>query len=625
LRVSSLSSPDRAVAFGGEPGGLGSNGWVLSGRFTATGRPILANDVHLPISMPSPWYEVHLVCKAAAEADRFAVRGFSLPGIPGVVIGHNEWISWGLTVCYGDVQDLYVERINPENPDQYEHNGRWVDMEVVYEKIKIRKEDEPYVLRVRSTRHGPLISDHGSYDVLAGYEMRPDMVPPEGMAMTAVAMRWPGLEPGGALAATLRLDRARNFEQFRQALSLWDGPAQSFAYADAQGNIGLQVVGRYPIRPRRDGRTPVPGWGDRFDWAGMVPYDLLPRTYNPPKGYIVSANNPVVGTDYPYPLGTDADYGYRARRIVELIEQDRDGISVDDVKVMQADVLDTWALEVLPYLRTVSLEPGPVEVKQRDEDRKDLSAAKRRKSAEADARELKAMADARERLLRWDGRMVEESADAALFACFFQKLIEEVFRDQYPESRWPATDRSRLKNDLWFLLKDETGAWWDDIRTPDVRERRDEILGRAFRKGYRLAAKELGKNTRRWKWGRLHKAEFRSPTLGSSGIKPVEALFNRGPVPVSGGNSEVSVSAWSPDKPFKVIHIPTTRQIIDLGDLDKSLWVHAPGQSGHPASRHYADFITPWRKHLYHPAAWDEQSLRRITRGRLSLMPAKTR
>ena len=527
-----------------------------------------------------------------------------------------------MTVSAGDVQDLYMERVNPENPDQYERNGRWVDMEVVYEKIRIRKEAEPYVLRVRSTRHGPIISDHGSYDILAGYELRQDKVPPQGMTMTAVALQWPGLAPGGAVAAMLRLDRARNFEEFRQALSGWDGPTQSFSYADIDGNIGFQVVARYPIRPGRDGRTPVPGWVDTFDWAGMVPFDMLPRTFNPAKGYIVSANNAVAGPDYRYQINTEADYGYRARRITQLIQGKPGGFSVDDMKGMQADVLDTWALEILPYLRSVSLEPAAVEIRQREEDRKELSEAKRRKAAEADARELSAMQKARERLLAWDGRMTEESADAALFACVFQKLIEEVFRDQYPESRWPATDRSRLKNDFWFLLKDETNAWWDDNRTPEVRERRDDMLGRALRKGYQLAAKRLGKDERRWQWGKLHKATFRSPTLGSSGIKPIEALFNRGPVPVGGGLSELSVSAWSPDKPFDVIHIAMLREIVDLGDLDKSLWVHVPGQSGHPASRHYADSLSAWRRHTYHPAGWGAESLRRIARGELRLEPA---
>ena len=290
---------------------VGSNNWVVSGRRTASGKPLLANDMHLAIQMPSIWYEIALHGVAEDGTVRrtaacpFQVRGLSFPGAPGVIAGHNDRIAWGHTNLGGDVQDFYVERLNPDNPDQYEVNGRWVDMEVRVETIKVRKADEPVRLRVRTTRHGPVLSDRALWSELGGYTVTPGREFPDGVGLTAVALRWTALEPGRLFEAVLRLDRASDFREFREALRYWDVPAQNIVYADVDGNIGYQVPGLQPIRARGHGLAPAPGWTDQYEWTGYIPYEKLPYLFNPEEGYIVTANARMAGPSYPYFLGSE--------------------------------------------------------------------------------------------------------------------------------------------------------------------------------------------------------------------------------------------------------------------------------------------------------------------------------
>ena len=638
--VSACPPAERPLVFGSRRD-LGSNSWVISGNRTTTGKPILANDMHLANQIPSIWYEIGLhrtgeSGTGGSKGDRpYQVRGFSFAGVPGVVAGHNGRIAWGFTNTAGDVQDFYLERINPENPDQYEVNGQWVDMDIIHEKITIHEEDEPYVLLVRRTRHGPILSDQGSFEALNSFTMSPDEVFPQNLNLYAVSLRWTALSPGKIINAILGLNRAGNFEEFRDALRYWDAPSQNLVYADVDGNIGYQTAGIIPIRKKGFGLVPVPGWTDDFEWVGTVPFDELPLVYNPEKGFIVTANNPVASRNYPYLLGTSFAYGFRAKRITEMIEQNRKGISLDDVKAMHGDSLHLTALEIVPYLKDLSLEPAlqapeqmqeagpPEEETEREREktnRERIATQKKREKREKE--ELEGLERAREILLEWDGRMDSDSAAAAIYSFFWFHLVEETLKDQYPEKRWPPGSQGRLQNAFYYLLRDPENAWWDNNRTPDIREGRDDILVRAFGKGYREGLKELGKAVSSWKWGKIHKVEFRNQTLGRSGIGIVERIFNRGPFSVGGGSTQVSVMSWSFKKPFEVNHIQSMRQIIDLNDLSASLMIHTTGQSGHPGHRHYADFIKPWRKYQYHPNRWKRVDVEADSRNRLVLEPS---
>jgi penicillin G amidase len=605
----------------------GSNSWVIGGTRTATGKPILANDMHLEIQMPSIWYEVGLHGVTddgrTRRTDRcpLEVRGFSFPGVPGVISGHNDRIAWGLTNLPGDVQDLYVERINPDNPDQYEVDGRWRDMSFAYEDIRIKGEDEPYRLRVRVTRHGPIISDHGPQSALAGYTARPGKEFPGSAEITAVSMRWTALEPSTILKAVLSMDTASNYREFRDALRLWDVPAQNVVYADVDGNIAYQSAGRFPIRASGRGVAPVPGWTELNEWTGSIPYEELPRSFNPRKGYIVTANNAVTSGADGHLLMAEPDYGYRARRIVEMIESHRSGITFDDVRAMHADVLNHTALEICAALKDLDPRPTPLETQFLDEKRKELSGRKQAEWDKKQGEDLAAMREARDLLAGWDGRMEGASAAAALYASFWVQLVSEVFRDQYPESEWPMSQSSRAENALHTLLHNPQDAAWDDVTTPLRRETRDEILVRAFRKGYADLVRKEGKSPEKWRWDRIHKAAFVNASLGKSGIGPIEKIFNRGPYPVGGGATQVNAAAWNRKKPFEVTLIPSMRMIVDLGNLQAAVSVHSTGQSGHPYHRHYDDFIAAWRGVQYHSTLWRLEDVKGSRHAELVLLP----
>jgi len=612
--------------FSGSGTSIGSNAWAVSGDLSTTGTPILANDTHLGLQMPSIWYEVgmHTVDEAGnlveSGPDAFQMRGFTFPGYPGVIIGHNDHIAWSITDYGDDVQDLYFERINPLNPNQYEVNGEWKDMELVHERIDIQGEEEPFVHIIRKTRHGPIITDRGGYKALESYGFVTDREFPENLDLLAVSLKWTALMPGQLWMCFLRLDRATSFEEFRKAWSYFNGPILNIVYADTEGNIGYQVPGHIPIRSIGDGQIPVPGWTDEYEWTGFIPFDELPFVLNPDKGYVVTANNPAAGPNYLYDLGTSYAHGYRARRIAELIEGDQDGISVDDAVVIQGDTYDRAAVETVSYLRGLDLEAE--RISEYLQVKESLDKKERKKRAKLNEQVEEALEPARESLLAWDGRMEMESAEAALYGFFFLSLIEETFQDQYPYQRWPSAGARRMENALYYLLEEPDNPWWDDARTPDLQENRDDILVRAFRKGVKAGIETLGEKIEKWEWGDVHQTEFRNATLGESGIKFIENIFNIGPVATPGNTTTVFAAAWDKEEPFNVDHLTTNRWIVDMGDLGSGLMVHAPGQSGHAKHRHYDDFVDMWRNAEYHPSLWNREDVEANQRARLILKPA---
>lgn len=555
--------------------GLGSNNWVVAGSRTETGIPLLANDPHLGIQMPSIWYEIGLHCEPVGPDCPYNVVGTSFASAPGVIIGHNDHIAWGVTNLGPDVQDLFIERVNPENPNQYGYQGEWLDMEVVREEITVAGEEAPVVVNARITRHGPIIND-----VVGGTEEK------WFFGWQPLALSWTALQPGTLMRSVLLLDKATNWEEFREALSYWDVPSQNFAYADVEGNIGYQAPGRIPIRASGNGSTPVPGWAGEYEWVDYISFDELPRAFNPPEGYIVTANHAVVGPDFPYFLGMDWAPGYRARRIVELIEADP-SLSLADMQAIQGDSSPIYAQDVLPYLLALS----------------------------SDAPRL---AEALELLRNWDGRAVRDSAGAALFEAFRLHLIDLTFGDELGE-RLLRRARSTAGVALIGLLADETSPWFDDATTPQV-ETRDEILLQALEEAAEELTETLGRNMARWQWSDLHTATFENQSLGQSGIALVEALFNRGPVAVDGSIATVNNTGYSTSRPYGVVTVPSYRQILDLGDFTRSVSMHTTGQSGHPYHRHYDDMIDSWRDIEYHPMLWGRADVEADAEGVLVLV-----
>ncbi|OQY24475.1 MAG: penicillin acylase family protein [Chloroflexi bacterium] len=570
-------------ALGNGPG-IGSNNWVISGERTETGMPLLANDPHLGIQMPSIWYEVGLHCEPVGPDCPYDVTGASFAGVPGVVIGHNAHVAWGVTNVGPDVQDLFVEKINPENPDQYEYEGAWVDMQIVREEITVAGEDDPVVVNVRITRHGPIIND-----VVGGPE--DDWA----FGWEPLALSWTALQPGTLVRSILLLDKAGDWDEFRDALSYWDAPSQNFVYADVEGNIGYQAPGRIPIRAAGDGSMPVPGWSGEYEWVDYIPFDDLPRTFNPEEGYVVTANNAVVGPDFPYFITNDWAPGYRARRIVELIEAD-DSISLADVQAMQGNSNPIYAEDVLPHLLVL-----PVTNTGRSD------------------REERRLTEALELLRAWDGRADRDSAGAALFEAFRLHLIDLTFGDELGEQLLGKARRS-VGVALVNLLEDEDSHWFDDVNTPEV-ETQDEILLQALEDAADELTETLGRNMDKWRWGELHTAVFNNQSLGQSGIAPIEAIFNRGPVETDGDSGTVNATGYSLSDPYTVQHVPSYRQIVDLDDFTRSVSMHTTGQSGHPYHPHYDDMIDPWRNIEYHPMLWQRVDVEADAEGVLVLRP----
>ena len=555
--------------------GIGSNSWVVSGDHTDTGAPILANDPHLAIQMPSIWFQNGLHCTEVSNECPFEVAGFSFAGVPGVIIGHNAEIAWGVTNLGPDVQDLYVEKVNPDNPNQYEVNGAWTDMDVHEETINVAGGD-PITIEVKTTRHGPVIS--GSYEALDDFDQSGVDTPQP----YAIALRWTALDTNPGIVQTfIGLDTAANWEEFRAALASFTVPAQNFIFADKSGNIGYQTPGTIPIRANGDGTLPVPGWTDDYEWTGFIPFDELPRTYNPESGYIVTANNAVVDDTYPYPITYDWNHGYRARRIVDLVGSNS-GIGLAEHGSIQFDSYSLNAQRVVPYLMEFDTPLHDV-------------------------------------LASWDLGNQFDSSGAAAFNAVWTRLLEYTFHDDLPEDYWP-NGAGRWFTVVGAMLDNPADLFWDD-QTTDTVEDRDAILTRALADGYSDLQGWFSDDPEEWSWSDMHVSVFRNQTLGDSGIGLVEDRFNRGPFATSGGSDLVNATGWTAYEGFETTWLPSMRMLVDLGDLSRSLTTHTTGQSGHADHPHYDDMIPLWLAGEYSPMNWTRAQIEAAAEATQVLVP----
>lgn len=569
--------------FGPQDDSLGSNNWVISGARTATGMPILANDMHLAEQIPAIWYEVDLQCEPVGPDCPYQVTGFSFAGVPGVIVGHNANIAWGFTNVGPDVQDLYIEKINPNNPNQYEYMGQWVDMQVIEDSIQLA-DGTQQPLTIRITRHGPLITD--VFGVLKEFDTKSSADLPQSYA---IALRWTALEQLEVVNAVLGMNLASNWQEFRQAVRDFAAPSQNMVFADVQGNIGYQTPGNIPIRaPGHDGLLPVPGWTGEYEWQGYIPFDELPHTYNPSQGYVVTANNAVVDESYPYSISKFWAYGQRARRIVDMIEQAAEPIDADYIAQIHGDNKNLNAEVLVPLLLQIPLNDAHLE-------------------------------ERRSLLQGWDFQDTMDSAPSALFNVFWKNLLAETFSDQLPEA-YRAAGGGRWFQVVENLIQKPQDAWWDDIATSE-QEQRDEIFLRAFATAVSELEDRLGSNPAKWSWGDLHTITFHHASLGRSGIGVIESIFNRGPISTSGGTDVVNNTGWSATRPYNVYSVPSERLIVDLSNFDQSRSVITTGQSGHAYHVHYTSQIDPWRFIQYHPLYWSRALVEANREGWLRLSP----
>ena len=575
-----LAAVPTMVADRSVDGATGSNSWVVSGDRTATGKPILANDPHLATSIPSTFTQIGLHCRTVTKACPFEVTGYSFSGMPGVVIGRNASMAWGLTTSYVDAQDLYLEEVRGNTVRVGED---YQPLQVRTEQIKVAGEDTPRTITIRSSRHGPLLSDASSDLAQVGTASAG-----EGNEAYAVSLAWTGLQPNRTMDALLRIDTASTFTEFRAAEKLLATPSQNLVYAGTDGTIGYQLPGAVPERGRGDGDTVSPGWDTAFDWKGLVPFEQLPWVENPEAGFIVTANNQIIGKSYGKQLGSTYSYGWRSQELVDALAANP-RMTVEQSLALQGDDTVRFADVLVPRLLKLKLTDPWV-------------------------------AEGQQTLVGWDYSSPPDSAAAAYFFVVVHDILERTFRDQMPEELWPSGG-DRWNAVLTALLDDPDNLWWDDEQTKGVVEKRDDILRAAMTDARKELTSLMSRDTDGWQWGKLHRVTLRSSTLGSSGIGPIERLFNRGDWPVGGGPAVVNAMAFDDTRGYGVTAGPTMRMVVDLGDPDRSRWINQSGTSGHAYHPNYDDQAPLWVANQTVPFVTGRTAVEAATEHRLNLVP----
>ena len=551
---------------------LGSNSWVVDGTLTDTGLPLLANDPHLSVQLPAIWYENGLHCFPKNRDCQLDTVGFSFAGSPYVIIGYNSDIAWGLTNMGPDVQDLFIEKINPGNENQYQVDDEWIDMQRTTEIIEVAGSD-PIVIEVRETHHGPIVSDRSFPINLSSEEgestfreeARIDL--PDNFA---VSLSWSALIPGETFVGIREFNYASNWEEFREATKKFHVPAQNLLYADRDGNIGYQSPGKLPIR--RDGLhgdLPIEGWLSENDWQGFVDFEELPYTLNPSSGYIITANQSV-HPDQPWP-----NYyarGYRAEAIERVINQYMSGkISVDDMQAMQINNFDYSAAYVLPYVfNNVYIDSQVLT-------------------------ELKEWAISEEKF-----EMNIESTGAAAWAVFYKTLAEQTFEELVVfdnagnEISLQPGNSDSTSEIFRTLLKDPNHIMWDDVNTSG-KENLTDILERTLSISDKTIVEIFdSSDSDDWEWGKIHTITYPTNLLGEAGIPILTGLVNIGPFETSGSNFAINSTDWGFGDDFTIGSYPSMRMVVDLSNLDNSRTVLPSGQSGHVMSKYYDDQVDNW-------------------------------
>lgn len=550
--------------------GVGSNNWVLHGSRTETGKPLLANDPHLHLSAPALWYFARI------EAPGFKVAGATMPGVPAVVLGQNEHVAWGFTNTNPDVQDLYLERIDPDDAGRYQTPQGWARFETFEEVIKVKGKPD-VAFTARATRHGPVISDTGVTEGLTGPSAKPSY---------AIAMRWTALDDDvGNLSAAIGFNRAASVADFVAASASYAAPMQNMVVADRDGHIGFVAAGRVPVRkPENDlkGHVPAPGWDARYDWAGFIPADQTPRAFDPASGYIATANQRIHAADYPHYLTADWTLPYRMQRIEQLIAA-KPTHGLDSLRDIQADVLSLATKRLLPVLaKAQSSHP--------------LFAA------------------AREQLQGFDGTMAADKAAPLIFYAWVRQLSNAVFVDEVGEKQWNAARRSRTFRDALEGVLERDDAWWCDDKTTAEAETCQQQVDAAMTRALDELRSRHGDDVAAWRWGDAHIA--RSDHRPFSRVKPLARFFDLR-VPVGGDTYTVNAARVNlrPDGSTGELYLnehgPSLRALYDLGDPSKSRFMHSTGQSGIVFSPLYRSFVEPWQKVEYVPV-WGGEAVRTL-------------
>ena len=518
-----------------------SNNWVVDGKRSASGKPILANDPHLDFAAPGPWYLVRI------ETPTLKVAGATAPGAPFVEVGHNDRIAWGITNTRSDVEDLFIEKVDPDDAERYITPSGPRSFDTHEEEIRVHNAS-PYVLTVRATRHGPVLSD------------LTNVVGKTSDAGHLLALRATWLDDDDRSPDALwEAMQAQDLSSFRTAFSSFVAPQINIVYADVDGNIGLVVPGRVPIRRNGDGGLPVPGWTDDYEWTGSVPYEALPFIRNPPIGRIVTANNKIVSDSYQYFLSRDWALPYRAQRITTLL--DRTPVqSPATTAGIQGDILSLTAKELLPIMLQITPHGERA-------------------------------AEAARLLQEWDGKMDRSKSAPLLFIAwlreFTRSLLAKKLGPVFP-SYW------NLRPDVIHHILDEHREWCDPPPAL-IAHSCSEQLSTSLDLALQQLSHSFGSDMSKWTWGQAHRANFPHPLL--SNIPMLRWLFDL-EIPADGGYDTINNGATPIRRnvaPYSDVSGSTLRMIVDMADPAEARFMITPGESGNPLSQHYADLLHQWR------------------------------
>ncbi|PYC82670.1 penicillin acylase family protein [Streptomyces tateyamensis] len=615
--------------------GIGSNSWVVAGSHTTTGSPLLANDPHLGPGLPNVWYQMGLHCRSVSASCPYDVTGFTFAGMPGVVIGHNQNITWGLTNLGADVTDLYLEKVT--GPDTYLVDNQEVKFETRKETIKVAGGADR-VITVRTTNNGPLISDQSTEQQQVGtYAPAGNAAPDRGTSGYGVALRWTALNPGKSMDAIFELDRAADFTHFRAAAIDFAVPSQNLIYADTKGHIGYQAPGQIPVRGKGDGRYPALGWDSGYNWKGYLDFKSLPWVEDPAAGFLVTANQAVVDPSYKPLLTTDWEYGTRAKEITDQIQArltNGGKISPDDMQSMQLDNTSVLARTLVPMLLKVQVSDPYVK-------------------------------QAQDLLKDWNYNQDADSAAAAYYNGVWRQLLILAFGQKFPAALRPKGDCLLVQQkvdvnqpdgtvggetkivtqcgtrkpsqaqpdggDRWMeVVRQQLGnpgsPWWDYIDSNHLQQHGlDNLLKEAMKDARQDLTAHLGKDVSTWSWGRLHPLNLKEQTLGvdtssiASGI--VHRLLNRGPYQMGGGSAAVDATGWTAVAGYDVDWIPSMRMVVDLSDFNASHWINVGGQSGHAFDDNYDDQTELWQQGKLLPWSYSAAAVNQSTKNTLSLTP----
>ncbi len=542
----------------------GSNNWAVNGKRSSTGKPILSNDMHLSFGSPGIWMQMHQVIPG-----KLNVTGVVVPGEPFVVAGHNERIAWGETNLMVDDIDLFAEKINPQNENQYFFSGDWKDMIVKKEIIKIKGGKQDSII-IKYTHRGPIIS--GFRDV----------------KNASLSMRWSGYDYSDELRSVCLLNRAKGWDDFRSAISTFISASQNFAYADVDGNIGLNTGGGIAIR-KGNGSIIRNGETDEFDWKGYVSFDQLPTSFNPEIGYVSSANNRTVSDNYPYYISSDFVLPYRINRIRQMLNE-KEKFGIDDFKRMILDQHSNYAALLTPFILKLN-------------DRK----------KELTPEETSALSN----FTNWDYDMNAGSITPSIFEFFRINFARNLLGDELGELYGQLYGTARDYY-IYRILTTGPDEWVDNIKTPQ-KETLDDIVLQSFKDCVSSLSLQYGADQTKWKWGSIHKITIEHP-LGS--IKILDRLFGFNSKEYEIGGSNHTVSPYSYGPGFKVNHGASERHIFNTADWDESYTIIPTGESGIPASEFYLSQTKSYLEGKFYKDAFSEGAVKAAAKYTLILKPS---